>query len=404
MKFGIDRLLEDPALRKPLAGRRVALLAHPASVTARPGAFSRRARGRRRQAHRGVRSAARPARRQAGQHDRVAGLQRPGARHPGVQPVRQGAPPDAGDDGRLRHPARRPAGPRLPRLHLPDDAALRARGGGRSTGRASGCSTARIPPAGRSRASSCSPGWESFVGAGRAADAPRADAGRSGALVRHDVKSRCGVEGDRDAGLEAGRRAGLRLAARRARLGEPEPERAEPVDGALLSGHGDAGRHDALGRPRHHAAAGASRRARPRRACAPGEDAVAASPPGCAAAGCAPAGSSRPSTSTPASSAPGCRSMSRRRATRTTRSGRGGWSALAFKALRALRPDYPLWRDFPYEYETAAADRRHQRRQPAAAMGRRSGGEARRPRCGCAARTKTPGATSARRSCSTGKS
>jgi uncharacterized protein YbbC (DUF1343 family) len=25
--------------------------------------------------------------------------------------------------------------------------------------------------------------------------------------------------------------------------------------------------------------------------------------------------------------------------------------ALAFKALRLLRPDYPLWRDFPYEYE-----------------------------------------------------
>jgi len=34
MKFGIDRLLEDAALRAPLAGRRVALLAHPASVTA----------------------------------------------------------------------------------------------------------------------------------------------------------------------------------------------------------------------------------------------------------------------------------------------------------------------------------------------------------------------------------
>jgi uncharacterized protein YbbC (DUF1343 family) len=33
MKFGIDRLLEDPALRRPLAGRRVALVAHPASVT-----------------------------------------------------------------------------------------------------------------------------------------------------------------------------------------------------------------------------------------------------------------------------------------------------------------------------------------------------------------------------------
>jgi uncharacterized protein YbbC (DUF1343 family) len=34
MKFGIDRLLADKALRKPLAGRRAALLAHPASVTA----------------------------------------------------------------------------------------------------------------------------------------------------------------------------------------------------------------------------------------------------------------------------------------------------------------------------------------------------------------------------------
>src|ERR1700685_4599946 len=34
MKFGIDRLIAEPALRAPLSGRRVALLAHPASVTA----------------------------------------------------------------------------------------------------------------------------------------------------------------------------------------------------------------------------------------------------------------------------------------------------------------------------------------------------------------------------------
>jgi len=33
MKFGIDRLLADPSLRRPLAGKRVAVLAHPASVT-----------------------------------------------------------------------------------------------------------------------------------------------------------------------------------------------------------------------------------------------------------------------------------------------------------------------------------------------------------------------------------
>jgi uncharacterized protein YbbC (DUF1343 family) len=34
MKFGLDRLIADPALRAPLAGKRVALVAHPASVTA----------------------------------------------------------------------------------------------------------------------------------------------------------------------------------------------------------------------------------------------------------------------------------------------------------------------------------------------------------------------------------
>jgi uncharacterized protein YbbC (DUF1343 family) len=34
MKFGLDRLIDEPALRAPLAGRRVGLLAHPASLTA----------------------------------------------------------------------------------------------------------------------------------------------------------------------------------------------------------------------------------------------------------------------------------------------------------------------------------------------------------------------------------
>src|SRR5256886_1401521 len=33
MKFGNDRLITEPSLRAPLKGRRVALLAHPASVT-----------------------------------------------------------------------------------------------------------------------------------------------------------------------------------------------------------------------------------------------------------------------------------------------------------------------------------------------------------------------------------
>src|SRR6266516_5702870 len=34
MKLGIDRLIAERALRTPLSGKRVALLAHPASVTA----------------------------------------------------------------------------------------------------------------------------------------------------------------------------------------------------------------------------------------------------------------------------------------------------------------------------------------------------------------------------------
>jgi len=33
MRFGLDRLLSEPSLRAPLAGKRIALLAHPASVT-----------------------------------------------------------------------------------------------------------------------------------------------------------------------------------------------------------------------------------------------------------------------------------------------------------------------------------------------------------------------------------
>ena len=69
MKFGIDRFIAERALRAPLVGRRVGLLAHPASVTedlthsldalARCGDMEIRR----------FRTAAWPARRQAGQYD-----------------------------------------------------------------------------------------------------------------------------------------------------------------------------------------------------------------------------------------------------------------------------------------------------------------------------------------------
>ena len=166
MKFGIDRLLAEPKLRKPLAGKSIALLAHPGIGDARPDAFARRARGaRRHRAHRGLRPAARPARRQAGQHDRVAGLHRPGARHPGVQPVRRGAPADRGDDGQLRRAAGRSAGPRLPHLHVHHDAALRARSSGAARQGGVGARPAESGRPARRRLATCAP-------AGRASSAP----------------------------------------------------------------------------------------------------------------------------------------------------------------------------------------------------------------------------------------
>ena len=66
--------------------------------------------------------------------------------------------------------------------------------------------------------------------------------------------------------------------------------------------------------------------------------------------------------------------------------------ALAFKAIRRLYPDYPLWRDFAYEYEHGqAGHRRHQRRSVAARMGGRSGRDASRPGRACQRRTRRRG-------------
>ena len=52
-----------------------------------------------------------------------------------------------------------------------------------------------------------------------------------------------------------------------------------------------------------------------------------------------------------ASSAPACRSTSRTPPTTTRRSGRGGCRRWRSRRCARCDPDYPLWRDFPYEYE-----------------------------------------------------
>ena len=109
-------------------------------------------------------------------------------------------------------------------------------------------------------------GWESFVGAGPMPMRHGLTLGELGHwFVEHfklDVDYRViEMEGWRpDAAPGFGWPLGERD------LGQPQPQRAESLDGARLCRHGDARRHDAVRRPRHDAAARAVRRARHRRA------------------------------------------------------------------------------------------------------------------------------------------
>ena len=153
------------------------------------------------------------------------------------------------------------------------------------------------------------PGWESFVGAGPMPMRHGLTLGELGRWFIETLKLDVDYRVIEMEGWAPGRRARLRLAARRAGLGQPQPQRAQPLDGARLRRHGDAGGHDAVRRPRHHAAAGAVRRAGHRRARGDRRDAGARAAAGWRAARCATAGSSRPSTSTSASSATACRSI-----------------------------------------------------------------------------------------------
>jgi hypothetical protein len=170
------------------------------------------------------------------------------------------------------------------------------------------------------------PGWESFVGAG---PLPMRHGLTMGELACWFI-STLGLDVDctviRMQGW-ARRGARLRLAARRAQLDQPEPERPEPVDGTLLCRHGDARRQHALRRPRHDAPARAFWRAGHRRRRLIADACTRSQRTGCTAAGCANAGSSRPSTNTPGSSATACRSMSTMAPTGTRVSARGACRA-----------------------------------------------------------------------------
>ena len=195
------------------------------------------------------------------------------------------------------------------------------------------------------------PGWESFVGAGalpmRHGLTLGELAGWFVASLRLDVECQVvTMEGWQPAG---GTR--LRLAAGRADLGEPEPQCAEPVDGALLCRLGDARGHDPVGRPWHDAAAGAPRCAGPGRAGTAGRDARARArmARGCRLRPCW----FEPTFNKHAGKLCAGFQVHVEDAAYYDHEAFRPWRlfALAFKALRRLRPDYPLWRDFPYEYE-----------------------------------------------------
>ena len=160
----------------------------------------------------------------------------------------------------VRCAADRPAGSRLPHLHLHHhaastccEAAATAWQGGL------GARSAQSRPGGPSRADAA-PGLGELCRRRRhcrCATASPWASWRAGSSRRCklDVDYACQMEG-----WAPDCRAGLRLAARRAQLDQPEPECTQSVDGALLCRHGHARRHDAVGRPRHDAAARALRR------------------------------------------------------------------------------------------------------------------------------------------------
>ena len=215
MKFGIDRLLAEPALRAPLKGRRVALLAHPASVTrdlthsldalAACGDIK-------------LTAAFGP------QHGLRGDKQDNMVESPDFTDPVHGIPvfslygevrkPTDAMMEHLRCPARRSAGSGLPHLHLRHDAALRAGSGGeaRQGGVGAGSPQSRRP-AGRRPDAATRLG--KLCRRRADADAPRAHARRTGPVVHQRrsssmssiASSRCRAGGPMPRRDSAGRSA-----------------------------------------------------------------------------------------------------------------------------------------------------------------------------------------------------
>jgi hypothetical protein len=196
IQFGLDRLLADPALRRPLAGKRVALLAHPASVT-RDLTHSLDALMALKDIH--VTAAFGP------QHGLRGDKQDNMVESPDYFDPQHGIPVFS-----LYGEVRRPTATMLDRfdvllVDLQDlgcriytfITTLRYVLEAAAKHKKAVWVLDRPNPAGRPvEGTLLQPGWESFVGAGPAADAPRPHDGRAGALVHRHPKAGCGVRGD----------------------------------------------------------------------------------------------------------------------------------------------------------------------------------------------------------------
>jgi len=123
----------------------------------------------------------------------------------------------------------------------------------------------------------------------------------------------------------------------------------QSLDGALLRRDRDAGRHRPVRGERNDAAAGAFRRAGSAAETSAGKNAIARAP--------LDEGLPAARVLVRADVPQACRQALRRAADSRRRRGydqpRSGVAPARsrLQGLRALRPDYELWRDFPYEYE-----------------------------------------------------
>ena len=267
MRFGIDRLLDEPALREPLAGRRVALLAHPASVTrdlthsldalARCGDVQLTAAFGPQHGLRGDKQ------------DNM--VESPRLRRSGASAFRCSASTARcagrrGDDGqrstccwstcRTSAAASTPSSP-------PCGTCWRRP---RQQARRCGCSIGPIPVGRPVEGLTLRPGWESFVGAGPLPMRHGLTLGRARALVRRDPAARRRLSG-RSRWRAGSRTRRPATAGRWASAPGSTPAPTRPTCGWRGAYAGTVmleGTTLSEG-PRHHPAAGAVRRAGPRR-------------------------------------------------------------------------------------------------------------------------------------------